>query len=753
MTIARFQTHEPVQSTQSQRTTSPLFGYVFSVAQPSRLRVSAVSRRDGTRSPSTGTVPEFAAETAALRALNTHLIGKVLLAILWVAAATLSGTRAEEISSAPAKQESVDLLQLSFEDLGKIKVTTVSRKSENLSGAAAAIHVITQEDVRRSGVTSLAEALRMAPGLDVARAGSRQWAISARGFNHTFANKLLVLMDGRTIYTPLFSGVFWEETDTVLEDLDRIEVIRGPGATLWGANAVNGVINIITKSSKETQGTLISGGGGFEERAFGTVRYGGRLGTNAYYRVYGKYADRDEFTMADGSGASDSWWTSQGGFRLDWEPSEMNRLTLQGDYYHADLGARVNVQSLNPPKLSHAPFRLKAEGANVLGRWTHDISASSDMSLQMSYDRTDRGFGIAREIRDTFDLDAQHRFHFGRRHEIVWGAGYRYSADDITESPDFTMRDPSVGLQLVSAFVQDAIALVPDHLHVTLGTKVEQNDFTGFEVQPSGRISWIPHERHTLWGAVSRAVRTPSRAERDVGIFTDPSPVLPPLPLPLVAPGAGNSDFRSEDLIAYEIGYRVSVHPRLSLDFAVFYNEYNHLNSVVAQPLQLQFSSGPTATPYLVLPLVFGNDLHGETYGGELSALWQPVDHWRLRAAYTFLQMQLHTRGSVSSLSEANEGSSPHHQVSLWSDIDLGSHVEWGFGLRYVDRLPGLLQRIPAYTELETRLAWKPTRHCELAIVGKNLLHAHHREYSPVEVTARNVAVDRAIYAKITLRF
>lgn len=679
---------------------------------------------------------------------RTRLVAGLVMTCLF---AELPARGSEPIAASP-RPNPPDLLELSLEDLGQIKITSVSRKSQSLSGAATAIHVITQEDIRRSGVNSLPEALRMAPGLDVALAGSRKWAISSRGFNSTFANKLLVLMDGRTIYSPLFSGVFWEETDTVLEDVDRVEVIRGPGATVWGANAVNGVINIITKSAKETQGTLISGGGGIEERAFATVRYGGQLATNVYYRVYGKYANRDEFTLA-GKGAGDSWWMAQDGFRLDWDVSDINRLTLQGDYYNGELDGKFYKHSLTPPSYGPVSLPSTAQGANILSRWTHEFSADSDMSLQMYYDRTDRVYGIAGEIRDTFDLDAQHRFHLGDRHEIVWGGSYRFSADEIKENPDFQMRDPSVGLQFVSAFVQDDITLVRDRLHLTLGTKVEHNDFTGLEVQPSGRVAWTPHNNHTVWGAVSRAVRTPSRSERGISVYGNIQPLLPPLPLPVLAPGVGNPDFVSEELLAYEIGYRVMPHPRLSLDCAAFYNDYDRLQSVTALPIELRFSPEPSPTPYLVFPLTFGNGIFGENYGAELSATWQPLDAWRLRTAYTFLRTHLGTVPNSGTLSETREGTSPRHQVSLWSDADLGRHVEWGLGLRYVDRLTSVLQQVPSYYEMEARLAWKPTRNFELAIVGRNLLHSHHREFESPLITVRNVEVDRSIYGKITLRF
>ena len=673
----------------------------------------------------------------------------MILAVLAGLGITSFHSQAADDSSVASASSAVGLIQLSLEELGQIKVTSVSKKSESLSGAAAAVYVITKDDIRRSGATSLAAALRMAPGLDVAQANARQWAISARGFNEIFANRLLVLMDGRTLYTPLFSGVFWDEADTVLEDVDRIEVIRGPGATLWGANAVNGVINIITKSTKETPGTLMSAGGGSEERGFGTARYGGRLGSNTYYRVYGKYLNQDEATLSNGLGAGDNWWMSQWGFRVDSEPSPRNRLTLQGDYSFVNWSDRMRLHSLSPPGMYSAPVRGRSEGGNILGRWTHEFSSESELSIQLYYDRTDREFGIGGEIRNTFDLDAQYRFRLGERHEIIWGAGYRYSVDDVAGSADFTMDDPSVGLQLGSTFVQDEVALIPDRLSVTAGTKLEHNDFTGFEVQPSVRLAWTPDEQHTLWASVSRAVRTPSRAERGVHLFADPPFSAPPLPLPVLVTGKGNPEFESEELLASEIGLRVGVHPRLSVDVTAFYNVYDRLYNIALLPIELRLS--PSGQPYLVFPITDNNALYGETYGAELSAMWQPLDHWRLRAQYTFLRMNLHTRGLLPSGSEESEGESPRHQASLWSDVDLSRHVEWGVGLRYVDEL--WARRIPAYTELETRLAWKPTPNCELSVVGRNLLAAHHKEFSPFLFFSRDVEVDRAVYAKLTFRF
>ncbi len=664
--------------------------------------------------------------------------------------ALVSGSaQASETDEAEPSVPQTDLLGLSWEELGQIKVTSVSRKSERLSTAAAAIHVIPSEEIRRSGVTTLAEALRMAPGVQVAQANSRQWAISARGFNGIFASALLVSMDGRTLYTPLFSGVFWEEADTVLEDLDRIEVIRGPGAALWGANAVNGVINFISKRARDTQGVLVSAGGGLEERGFGVLRYGGQLSTNAHYRVYTKYSDRDEFTSTGGHGTSDAWSVSKTGMRLDWDSTPGDQITLQSDYYYGHLGGRINRLSLSPPGLKPTPARGKVEGANVLSRWTHDLGPESEVSVQTYYDRTDRSFGVGREIRDTVDFDAQHRFPVGDRNEIVWGSGYRYSVDDITESPEFQIGDPHVGLQLFSVFAQDEIKLIPDRFHLTLGTKLEHNDFTGFELQPSGRLTWTPNERHTVWGAVSRAMRTPSRSERGIRYFVNPPLSAPVFPLPLLIHAQGNPDFGSEELLAYELGYRVQIHPRLSLDSTVFYHDYDRLWAGTILPLQLEVS--PSGEPYVLLPAEPRNDLFGETYGLETSAVWQPIPTWRLQAAYTFLAMSLHTRGAVRSLAEDTEISNPRNQVSLRSELDLGRHVEWGMGLRYVDSLPGL--GIPSYVEMDARLAWKVSTHCEIALIGRNLLDSHHPEAVPSGVIVGDVEVDRSVHGKITWKF
>src|SRR3989442_6975817 len=454
---------------------------------------------------------------------------------------------AQQPDSSPSAEA---LKKLSIEQLMNLQVTSVSKRPERLSQTASAIQVITQEDIRRSGAASLPEALRLATNLQVAQVDSRQWAISARGFNSTTANKLLVLIDGRTVYTPLFSGVFWDVEEVPLADIDRIEVISGPGATLWGANAVNGVINVITKDAKDTQGLLLSGGGGSEQRGFGTVRYGGPLGSTVHARIYGRGFDRASTLLPNGQDAADDWHLWQGGFRMDWDAASVNRVTLQGDLYDGRIGQLTAGD-------------VGVSGGNVMAKWSHTISEGSSLAAQLYYDRTHRHIpGTFGEDLDTYDVDVQHAARLGARQDVVWGLGYRLINDRVANSSMLAFLPPGVARQWFSGFVQDEIALVPNRLHVALGTKIEHNDYVGFEVQPSGRVNWRPSPSGTLWAAVSRALRSPSRIDRE--LF---APAQPPYFL------AGGPGFHSEEELAYELGYR---HQRraLALSVAPVYNPY-----------------------------------------------------------------------------------------------------------------------------------------------------------------------------------
>jgi iron complex outermembrane receptor protein len=644
-----------------------------------------------------------------------------------------------------------DLTELSLDELVNLKVTSVSKKPEKLAQAPAAIAVITGEDIRRSGVTTIAEALRLAPGLEVARVDSITWAISSRGFNDLFANKLLVLMDGRSVYTPLFSGVYWDVQDTLLEDIDRIEVIRGPGAALWGANAVNGVINITTKSAKETQGGLITGGAGTEERGFGSVRYGGQINDQAWYRVYAKYFNRDDSATPSGRDAGDDWDGLRGGFRVDWEHSPPNLLTLQGDIYEGTEHQNYVLPTLTPPTYSRLqPQTIHVSGGNVLGRWTHTFDEEADLRFQAYYDRTQRGLEIFSEDRDTFDLDLQIHHPFGDRQDIVWGLGYRHTDSyNIKSNFNLSFVPADRKTEEYSALVQDEISLVRDRLRLTIGSKFEHNDYTGWEIQPSGRILWTPHPKHSAWASISRAVRTPSRADIDLRLVNSViPPAVPPLALP--APGVvtlvGNPAKQSEILLAYEAGYRVQLHDRVTVDAAVFYNDYDRLTTF--EPAGQDLSTLPTS---IGLPQAFSNLSDGETYGGELAANFQVNDWWRLRASYSYLQVQLHRKRSQDPTAESGEGDDPQHQVSLRSEMDLPWQLQLDCVSRYVDSLSN--RNIPGYAEMDVRLGWRPTKQLEISIVGQNLLDNQHPEFRQLILGPPQAELQRGVYAKIIFRF
>ena len=414
-------------------------------------------------------------------------------------------------------QDVSDLKSMSLEDLMNIRVTSVSKKPQRLLDAASAIYVITQEDIRRSGATNIPDALRRVPGIQVAHISANTWAITSRGLNGQFANKLLVLIDGRTVYTPLFSGVFWDVQDTLLEDIDRIEVIRGPGASLWGDNAVNGVINIITKKASDTQGGLLSTGYGDEQQGFASLRYGGKIGNSAHFRVYSKFFNRDNAVLASGEKANDRWDTLRGGFRIDWDVDNQDSLIVQGDIYDGETESNASTPILTSPFKESFNDESEFAGWNVLTRWKRVFSDSSNMELQLYFDRTERESAMFREDRDTFDFDFQHRFKFGERHDIVWGLGYRLNHDDIRNTFSLSFNPDDRYMSLYSGFVQDEITLIEDKLLLTVGSKISYNKFTDSEIQPNARLLWKLHERHSAWISLSRAVRTPSRAEIALG--------------------------------------------------------------------------------------------------------------------------------------------------------------------------------------------------------------------------------------------
>ena len=622
------------------------------------------------------------------------------------------------------------------------EVTSVAKEPEPYKQAAASIDVITSDEIRRSGASSLPEALRLADNLEVAQLSSSQWDISARGFNTSgFSDKLLVLMDGRSIYSPLLAGVIWNLQDYLLADIDRIEVISGPGGTLWGANAVNGVINIISKDAKDTQGLYVSASGGSWLQNSEAFRYGGVVTSNVYYRVYGKYFDYNPLVYTDGTSAHDSWNRGEGGFRIDAEGSPNNLFTLEGNVLGGDND--------DVPGGEGTPT---AEGTssdgNISGRWTHTYSDDSDMQLQLYYDRSHLGapfqsssalgvpMGTLDDDLDTADLDFQDRFPIGQYDNVVWGLGYRFTHDFVQPAPLVDFIPNTLDQSLYSAFVQDQVKL-RDNVTVTAGTKLEHNDYTGFEYEPSIRAQWNITDNQMIWGAVSRSVRMPSRYDRDL---FEPSPNY------FVYLGTSNSTFESETVIAYELGYRAQIGKYISGSLSAFYNDYQHLRSLSYTPGGIDG----------FLPAYWANNVKGETWGFELSVDYQILDWWRLHAGYDFLQENIYVNpGTVDLNAGFGDTADPENQIFLRSSMDLPHHIELDADGRWIDQVQfnngATTGTVPGYFELDLRVGWHITKNLEVSVVGQNLLQAQHPEAGFPGPTQEQVV--RGAYAKIAWQF
>jgi len=617
----------------------------------------------------------------------------------------------------------------------EVEVSSVTRSESTVGKSPAAVFVITPEMIRRSGATSIPEVLRMVPGLSVARIDGNKWAVSSRGFNNMYANKMLVLVDGRTVYTLTFAGVYWDVQDTLLEDIQRIEVIRGPGATVWGANAVNGVINIVTKNARDTHGTLVTSGGGSEDRAIASARHGGQIAPGLNYRVYGKYFDRAP--NFDPAGAADDWHQGRVGFRTDWDVRgcDCDTLTLQGDYYQGRSGQTVTLLSPTAPFSTIAAGDAHVSGVNLLARWAHKVDCESSYSLQAYYDRTIRNELVLEQEVNALDVEWLHRFPLGCVHRITWGLRYRRVEDlmGLANSFQFGFTPPSRRMDLYSAFVQDQITLVGDVLDLTIGSKFEKNDFTGFEIQPTARLLWTLDERRVAWAAVSRAVRTPSRFDEDIRLLFANIAPFPPTFLGLF----GNRDLASESLIAYELGFRAQPTDSFSWDLALFFNDYEDLvvwsPGVVVPP-----------PPVLVLGDTRTNGMQGETYGVELSANYALSPCWRVQAAYTYLRMQLQAQPGVTTTAASIEGESPQNQFHLLSSWDLSHNIEFDLIGRYVDNLPAM--NVASYISLDARLGWRPNACWEFSVVGQNLLEQHRLESNASGT--HGTAIERGVYAQ-----
>ena len=648
-------------------------------------------------------------------------------------------------TTGPLWAATLDLTEFSIEDLMQVKVVSATKQAQPWADTAAAVFVITADDIRRSGATSVMEALRLAPGVQVARIDSSRWAITIRGFDGRFANKLLVMLDGRSIYTPLFSGVYWEIQDVPLDNIERIEVIRGPGGSLWGANAVNGVINIITKLAKDTQGGMVSVTAGNEDRAIVEARYGGQLGDTAHYRLYGRYAERDGFVDLDGQDAGDDWKLQGGGFRLDWQPTGRDSVTFLGNIYDGDLRQNMVIPTLTPPYTELQLDDVKTNGSSVQARWEHHHPSIGQFALQLYYQQEERNDLMQQSELETLDVDFQHSFKPGQGQELIWGLNYRRYQDEFGPAVLVSISPDARTTQLFSLFAQDQIALT-DQLQLTLGARIEHNDYTGWEWQPNLRLLWQPSDTQRVWGAVSRAVRTPSRAEEEgrTALVT-----VPPLPetggLPSIVALVGDWRFEAEQLTAYEIGYRTWLNKDFSFDFTTFYNDYDNLLSVEQGTPFLELTPLP---PHLMFPLYFRNTLTDDNYGAEIAMDWRPVEKWRLQLVYSYLWSK-----------PFQQTWSPLNQISLLSSWDIGDHFELDAWLYYVDQIGSLSTlsqlgavRIDPYLNLTLRLGWRPRKDLELSLVGANLLDASHLEFVQ-EAYAFPVEVERSIYGQVKWNF
>jgi iron complex outermembrane recepter protein len=605
-----------------------------------------------------------------------------------------------------------ELKRLTLEQLAKIEVTLVSRQPEPIGHAAAAISVITRDDIRRAGVTTIPDAIGLADGVHVARFNNGTWAITARGFNANTANKLQVMVDGRSEFTPLFAGVFWNVLDYVLEDIDRIEVIRGPGATLWGANAVNGVINIVTRHSRDTRGTFVSMGTGNEDPMLVDVRYGAGSGDKSY-RVYGKFAQRDQQQFSTGTPANDTRRRLQAGFRID-TADGANRWMLKGDAFH-----------------SRDDFVDRRDGEwtemAVQGRYSRELARGSELQLHSYYRREYRN--IERQLThtlDTFDVDLQHALRIGQRNHFIWGSAFRVNQDNTEGSTVLHFDPPDRTHRLLSAFAQNEFAIRPNQVSVTAGIKVEHNSFSGADWQPNLRARWLISPDQALWAAVARAVRRPTRFEDDI-VVTSPTGLV------LVR---GTDTFRSEEMTGWEVGYRARPFGPMSVDATVFTQDYDRLRSQEA-PL-----TG-------IVPVTVGNTLEGRSRGIELGVTVQPDPLWRLHTSYTRLDTKItRAQGSRDVSGGVNETNDPRHLFSFRTAVDLPRNVEIDAWVRAIGALPN--PHVPAYTELNGRIGWRPSARLELALIGQDLLHAQHPEFgTPVP---RRIEFERSVRVLLTLR-
>jgi len=658
-------------------------------------------------------------------------------------------------SKLPTDNNFIDLSLEELMTIKVIKVTSFSRHSQKLTEVPSAIFVITQEDIRRSGVTSIPEALRMAPGVGVQRIGTDKWAISIRGFNGRFANKLQVLMDGRSVYNPLFAGVQWDLQDTLVEDIDRIEVIRGPAASVWGANAVNGVINIITRKAADTQGGIIIGGGGSFEHGFMKARYGGKISNNSHYRVYAKGFTRDNMQSVSGEKINDAWHQGRGGFRLDHAHGN-DQFTLQGDIFYNAIGDTLNKALLSSHVQDLSSARGHNTGGNIRFRWDRNISDQSSFMLQTYYDRTDYELLTATRFRsESFDIDFQHRFTLFDRHNLTWGANYRLYHNKFFDTELISMVPRQRSNNLFSGFVRDEIALIPERLKMMLGVRLDHNDFSGLEIQPDIRLTWTPDSKNTVWMSIARAVRTPSRAENDILLNTrlmeqSQAKLLSDSDLHMLPYILGSRNLKSEKLLAYELGYRYQFSSNASLDIATFFNDYDQLRDLAAGEIWLHLNP----SPHQMLPVTLNNQASGTTYGIEVSASWKPNKRLRFQGNYSFLKMHIDSNPLFKLIDPTTGGAdkaNPQHQFSFRSNYDVTDKLQLNLWLRYTSGIP--LYNIPGYVTMDSKLVYRPVKNIDLFIVGQNLFSKNHQETLSDFIFSQPAYIPRGVYGGIRWQF
>ena len=636
-----------------------------------------------------------------------------------------------------------DLNQMSLEQLGNVQITSVDKDPQSVLKTPAAVYVITQDDIRRSGATSLPEALRLAPGVEVARIDADHWSIAIRGFAGQFSKYLLVLIDGRSVYTPLFSGVYWDAQNVMLDDVDRIEVIRGPGGTIWGANAVNGVINIITKSAKDTSGVVSTLGGGNVDQGLANLRYGHTTQKGFSYRLYSTGAMRGPEFHPDGDNFDD-WRMGQVGFRTDWASGSKDNYTVQGDLYRGQSGESLLLATYTPLAEVAEQDKASFAGGNVLARWKHTIGEGSDVQIQTYFDRTVRQDVELGETRNTFDVDyIQHQRTY-QHQELTWGAGARVSPSNVIQTaPSVNFLPKQETDSIYSGFVQYELPLVTDKLALTVGSKFEHTNFSGYDYQPSVRLLWSPTQSQSAWAAVTRAVRTPSRQDQDIqfNILVQATP-----PPPVFFEIVGNPKFKAEQLIAYEAGYRTRMNHHLYVDFATFFNVYKGLAGYGAPGLGILDNPPPIDLAF-VLP--YANVIEGRSIGAEFSPVWDVTSWWRLRGAYSLLHMSLTDKpgfSDVGNLLSTYLGSSPTHVANVESTLRLPQHFVFSQTYRYSGELPEY--SVHPYNTVDLRLERQLGEGLVFAATGQNLLRPYHPEFGGDPGPL--VGVKRSAYLSIT---